>query len=94
VRDFARSDEVRGWRAVIEHWAPPSPTGPPERPTPTAADADMVRLVCVRCREPMRVPQSALAGNGPAYVRCPNETCRQVLTVTPKRASTHATATS
>jgi hypothetical protein len=100
VREFARSDEVRAWRALIEHWAPalpPQPSQapqPPTRPTPTAPDAEMVRLVCVRCREPMRVPRSALAGSGPAYVRCPNEACGQVLTVTPKGSSTHAKATS
>lgn len=95
LKEFAASEPMRGWRAVIAHWTPPMP-GPPAppsgmpnapagvRPT-TAPDADAVRLVCPQCREAMRIPKSALDGaTGPVNVRCPNAACRAVLTVSPR----------
>lgn len=96
MREFARSNELAGWRAVIEHWEPPEPphlaqsqpvakVPVPSTPHPAPAsappDPDVIRLVCVSCKEPMRVPKSALNGQESVNVRCPNAACRSVLTV-------------
>ncbi len=109
MREFARSAELTGWRAVIEHWSPPEPPERPEQPqsaqaqpatvpmanalraaatplptplpTPSPPDSDVIRLVCVSCKEPMRVPKAALDGRNSVNVRCPNAACRSVLTV-------------
>jgi Zn-dependent protease with chaperone function len=36
MREFAASDGVKGWRAVIEHWLPPEPAPAPEPPKQAA----------------------------------------------------------
>ena len=58
------------------------------RGKPTAAppndDPTMLRLVCPRCQQGLRIPRSAVSGAEPVNVRCPNPECRVVLTVTPK----------
>ncbi|MDQ6827939.1 MAG: hypothetical protein M3081_03640, partial [Gemmatimonadota bacterium] len=98
MKDFAASEGLIGWRALIDHWAPPPPTteAKPETPKaappadaakqgPPAADQNSVRLECVKCKEPMRVPKSALETGETVNVRCPNPACRSVLTVTPRK---------
>jgi Putative bacterial sensory transduction regulator len=57
-----------------------------EAPAPGATTQvpEPVRLVCIKCKETMRIPASALMGPGPVNVRCPNLKCRALLTVTPK----------
>ena len=92
MREFARSDFLKQWRAVIEHWAP-SPPPAAAVPPPTAQAArttalatDQVRLTCTKCSAAMVVPKSALSGGSPANVRCPNAACGVVLTITPKAA--------
>lgn len=90
LREFAASEQMRGWRAVIAHWAP-APVEPPAAPAaaqanaPSAPDPNSVRLVCPQCKEAMRIPKSAIDGaTGPVNVRCPNVSCRAVLTVSPR----------
>ncbi len=100
MREFARSEYVQAWRAVITHWLPPAaaangtatqsaPTNATTRVsnTPVPPDPNTVRLVCAKCNEGMRVPRTALEGTAPVNVRCPNPNCRAVLTVTPKAPS-------
>jgi Peptidase family M48 len=99
MREFARSEYVQAWRSVITHWLPPaaaanasgaasaaaaSPSTRVSNNTPTPPDPNTVRLVCAKCNEGMRVPRTALEGTAPVNVRCPNASCRAVLTVTPK----------
>ena len=91
MREFARSDFLKQWRAVIEHWAPPpAPAAPPHRspaahaPRTTVLAPDQVRLTCTKWNAAMVVPRSALAGGAPMNVRCPNTSCGAVLTITPK----------
>lgn len=92
ARDFHGSEDMRGWRAVIEHHdgedrrlRPPKEvkaTGGKEK----KGDADdTVRLTCVSCQAPMRVKRAALVGEKPVNVRCPNPACGKVLAVKPKR---------
>lgn len=98
MKDFAASEGLIGWRALINHWCPPVPAteGKPEAPKaappaeaakqgPPAADPNSVRLECPKCKEAMRVPKSALETGETVNVRCPNPACRSVLTVTPKK---------
>ena len=91
MREFARSDFLTQWRALIEHWAPPlvpaaqpqvTPAAPAARTT--ALPADQVRLTCTKCSAAMVVPKSALSGGSPVNVRCPNTACGAVLTITPR----------
>jgi Zn-dependent protease with chaperone function len=88
MREFARSDYLKQWRAVIEHYAPMPAAGTAPAPgapnTPPANDPNTIRLVCITCKESMRVPATALAGTATVNVRCPNPKCRAVLSVTPK----------
>jgi hypothetical protein len=92
LREFAKSESHTGWRRVIEHWAPapPPPSAPALSSSPNAGaprtpppppDPDSVRLVCVKCKEGMRIPKSALESGETVNVRCPNPSCRSVLTV-------------
>lgn len=94
MAEFARSEECLGWRAVVTHWMPPEPDPAPgplvggtsqsAAATRSVIDTESIRLVCVNCKEPMRVPKSALGSGSPVNVRCPNAACGAVLTVTPK----------
>lgn len=100
VDEFASTEQWRGWRAVIEHWLPPQPappalsalpgalsaaaTAPSVKSVAVPPDPNMLRLVCPHCKEGLRIPRSAVAGTEPVNVRCPNPSCRVVLTVTPK----------
>jgi Zn-dependent protease with chaperone function len=94
MREFARSQEFKGWRAVIEYWGKDGPAPEPVNAAPQPkehsskprTDPDAVRLVCIACREPMRVKRSALQGSEPVKVRCPNPQCRKVLEVKPKKS--------
>ena len=96
MREFARSDFLGQWRAVIEHWSPPSPPVPVSAPTAAASatrpaarpappridnDADMIRLRCAACARDMRIPKSVMAGKDSALVRCPDPACRAVMTM-------------
>jgi Zn-dependent protease with chaperone function len=104
LREFAASEEVRAWRAVVEHWAPapapqqPAPpvaSAPAGTPAPAARlqtqspppDPNSIRLVCPSCKGAMRIPKTALDAGEPVNVRCPNPSCKTVLTVTPKKSS-------
>lgn len=103
LREYAAEEDARGWRAVIDHWMPPLPALPapppaappraagPVGPTPPPplppADPNTLRLVCVSCKEPMRIPKSALEGKDVVNVRCPNASCRMVLAVRPRPAA-------
>lgn len=103
LREFVAAEDVQGWRAVIQHWlpplppplpapaaGPPRPLGPPAPPPPP--DPNTLRLVCVSCKEPMRIPKAALEGKELVNVRCPNAACRTVLAVRPRKAETPAPA--
>jgi Zn-dependent protease with chaperone function len=87
LREYIRTPEVEGWRAVIEHWARQLPDynardsspGPDKRSGP----GETVRLACAACRKFMRVPRAALEGAASVNVRCPNTQCRKVMTVRP-----------
>jgi Zn-dependent protease with chaperone function len=97
LHEYAEGEQVRGWRAVIEHHMPsaapvvaaPAPVVP--RPAPPAPDPDTIRLTCPKCQGSMRIPRTALSGTDPVNVRCPNPTCRAVLTLSPKAPVTPAT---
>jgi Zn-dependent protease with chaperone function len=93
LREYARSDHVKGWRAVVEHWAPlpvtagateRRPSGPGSAGTAPPPDPNSIRLICASCKEPMRIPLSSLAGKESINVRCPNQKCGAILTVKPK----------
>lgn len=63
--------------------APSPPDGDSAQPRVRKAGAK-ARLVCLSCREPMYVDRSALAGDAPVNVRCPNAACGEILSVKPK----------
>ena len=99
LREFAGSQEMHGWRAIVEHWAPPSPPPAPaqppaatpsrpaaQQPTPPA-DPNSIRLVCPSCKGAMRVPKTVFDTGETVNVRCPNPGCKAILTVTPKKPS-------
>lgn len=96
AREFHASEEFKGWRRVIEHWAPPAPKQktvegapvPPKgaKPPPKPAEP-MERLICIACKSPMRVPKAQLVGDKPVNIRCPNPDCGKVLKITPKKPS-------
>ncbi|MBL0940862.1 MAG: M48 family metallopeptidase [Gemmatimonadaceae bacterium] len=95
--EFANGEQWGGWRRVIEHWMPPAvpapaATGNAARAPASAPppDPNTIRLVCPKCNDGMRIPRSALAGDQPVNVRCPNATCRTIVTVTPRPASNAA----
>jgi Zn-dependent protease with chaperone function len=102
LREFARSPEFEGWRAVIKH----SARGLPDfEPTSAASEADgapsnrdlpratdTFALKCVACGKSMRVPRSILRGAKPVNVRCPNPACRKVLAIRPGRRAGRATS--
>ena len=93
LREFARSDDVVAWRTSIAQHLPL-----PERPmvqlgrpnrrpaAPEPVRGDTIRLVCVKCRKPMRIPAAALAGKLTVTVRCAAPECRALLTVSSKRS--------
>lgn len=91
MREFAESPDYQGWRAVIDHWAPPEAPPPPQNVQAKPARpqgpplGETQRLTCVACKTPMRVPKATLAGDRPVNVRCPNPGCGKVLTITPKK---------
>ena len=100
LREFAASEELAAWRKVIDYWAPPvapapapvatgQPLGQPNEiappPAPAQPPPDSVRLTCMVCQTPMRVPKSILQGPGPVNVRCPNPACGKVLAITPRK---------
>lgn len=89
MREFHDSEDFKGWRRVIEHWAPAAPPPPTVQAAAVkpaaAAQADMERLVCVSCKTAMRVPKATLNAGGPINVRCPNPQCGKVLKITPKK---------
>ncbi|MEZ5994592.1 MAG: M48 family metallopeptidase [Hyphomonadaceae bacterium] len=87
AREFHASEEFRGWRRVIEHWAPPPrpATVQAAKDRPQSPQADMERLTCIACKTIMRVPKSVLAGDKPVNVRCPNPDCAKVLKISPKK---------
>jgi Zn-dependent protease with chaperone function len=96
LREFAASSEMHAWRSVVEHWspappshsAPPPPTSPktaPPQPQPPPPDPNSIRLVCPSCKGAMRVPKTVFDAGEPVNVRCPNPSCKAVLTVTPKK---------
>ncbi|MEP6690364.1 MAG: M48 family metallopeptidase [Gemmatimonadaceae bacterium] len=62
--------------------APSAPTSTPATAAaPPASETDTIRLTCVKCKEGMRIPRSAIAGGETVNVRCPNAACRAVLAV-------------
>lgn len=79
MKAFFAEESTQAWRAVIQHWAT-------EEARPVAAakpeDPNIIRLNCIGCKEPMRIPRSSLKGKTEAKVRCPNPACRKVLEVT------------
>ncbi|KAF0183332.1 MAG: Uncharacterized protein FD124_247 [Alphaproteobacteria bacterium] len=92
AREFHVGEDMKGWRAVIEHFdAEDRRLRPPKDVTATSggkgkeAPADTVRLVCVSCQAPMRVKRAQLVGDKPVNVRCPNPACGKVLSVKPKK---------
>ena len=109
MREFAASEDLAGWRRVIDYWAPPlaqppppaagpgaAPLGQPNEipppPAPRGPPPEMVRLTCMACQTPMRVPRSVLQGPGPANVKCPNPACGKVLSITPRKPATRPAA--
>ncbi|CAN5306400.1 hypothetical protein BH11PSE2_BH11PSE2_08500 [soil metagenome] len=63
----------------------PAPPNRAEVKRISDAAPETVRLVCVSCEEPMRVPKASLISEtGEAHVRCPNPKCGAVLTVKAK----------
>jgi len=92
ARDFHGSEDMQGWRAVIEHHdaedkrlRPPKEVKAAGAGKKEKADDDTVRLTCVSCQAPMRVKRAALVGEKPVNVRCPNPSCGKVLAVKPKK---------
>ena len=90
MREFASGEEVRSWRRVIDHWLAleprSAPVGAKAMPGTPPQPADTERLVCIACKEPMRVPRASLQGDKPVNVRCPNPACGKVLAITPKKS--------
>lgn len=93
AREFHESEDHTGWRAVIAHYdVEDKRLRPPKEVKATSgagkkekAGDDTVRLTCVSCQAPMRVKRSALVGEKPVNVRCPNPACGKVLAVKPKK---------
>lgn len=92
ARAFHAGEDMKGWRAVIEHFdAEDRRLRPPKAVKATGsangkdAPADTVRLVCVSCQAPMRVKRAQLVGDKAVNVRCPNPACGKVLSVKPKK---------
>lgn len=93
ARTFHESEEMKGWRAVIDHFEREDQRLRPQKQdvaakpasAPTAPAVDMVRLTCAACKEPMRVKRALLVGEKPVNVRCPNAKCGKVLAVTPRK---------
>lgn len=93
LHEYAGGEQVRGWRAVIDHHMPPpapvvatpQPVAPPSAPPPP--DPNTIRMTCPKCQGGMRIPRAALNGSEPVNVRCPNPECRSVLTLSPKAAT-------
>jgi Zn-dependent protease with chaperone function len=95
ARTFHESEDMKGWRAVIEHFEREDGRLRPQKQAvepavkpvsaPTTTPPDTVRLTCAACAEPMRVKRALLVSEKPVNVRCPNAKCGKVLSVTPRR---------
>jgi Zn-dependent protease with chaperone function len=78
VDDFFETPELKGWRAVIEHW-----TRPVLKPAP-APEPDQIRLTCVACGSPMRLAKKDMEGKDKAKVKCPNAACGKLMEIAPR----------
>lgn len=76
--DYLETPELKGWRAVIEHWTRPPPAPPP------APDPEMIRMNCVGCGSPMRLAKKDMEGKEKAKVKCPNAACGKVMEIAPR----------
>ncbi len=89
LREFELTEEYQSWRHYIDHFTKDLPgfdaqnDGGNKRPN----EGEMVKLTCAKCRTPMRVPRAALEGGDPVNVRCPNSSCRSVMSVKPRKRS-------
>jgi Zn-dependent protease with chaperone function len=109
MTQFARSPELERWRNVINQYAPlpavqPKPVAqnqPPkpvqnavnETKKPVSTPDKEIKLKCVNCSTPMRVPQTAFAGKSQISVRCPNQKCGKISTLKIKQNSAIAATT-
>jgi Zn-dependent protease with chaperone function len=93
----AREPGLMAWSQAIQPArkaiaAPPKPAPPAPRSGAPAAPPDSIRVVCGKCKTPMRIPFSALRGKPFLNVRCPQ--CQNVTTLRPKSAAGQASPTS
>ncbi|RMF24331.1 MAG: M48 family peptidase [Deltaproteobacteria bacterium] len=91
LRAFAASADFAAWREVVAYWTRdlpdfelPATSTEPGAQQPRRA-GDMVRIICVVCKQPMRVPRAALQGRSVVKIRCANPQCRKVMAVKARR---------
>ena len=87
MQEYFTSEDLVGWRGQIEHWTVEVPRQEAQArlraEIQAAKQPGQIRLHCIGCGEPMRLPQAQVEGRAEVKIRCPNPACAKVLELTP-----------